>query len=70
MKTVSLKIVDMHCTSCSVLIDTVLEELPGVKQSKTSYTLQKVEVEFDEAQVTTDKMIAVIKTEGYTAVSV
>ncbi len=69
MKKVILNLTGMHCTSCSVLIDTVLEELPGVKTAKTSYALQKVEVDFDASQINPDKMIAAIKQEGYEAVS-
>lgn len=57
----------MHCTSCSVLIDTVLEELTGVKSAKTSYADSKVEVEFDPTQVQLERMIAAIRSEGYEA---
>ncbi len=65
MEKITLKLTGMHCTSCSLLIDTVLEELPGVQYSKTSYADQKVEVEFDPEKVNTQQMIQVIKTEGY-----
>lgn len=58
----------MHCTSCSLLIDTALEELPGVKSAKTSYADQKTEVEFDEEKIKPEQVIAVIKSEGYTAI--
>ncbi len=68
MKKITLKLTGMHCTSCSVLIDTVLEELPGVKSAKTSYAQEKVEVEFDPNQIDTQQMIKVIKSEGYEAV--
>ncbi|HCM38090.1 MAG: Copper-translocating P-type ATPase [Candidatus Gottesmanbacteria bacterium GW2011_GWB1_43_11] len=67
MKKVTLKLNGMHCTSCSVLIDTVLEELPGVKSSKTSYADQKVEVEFDPNLVDTQQMVVAIQSEGYEA---
>ena len=67
MTKVKLKIDGMHCTSCSVLIDTVLEELDGVKSSKTSYADQKVEVEFDPAKVNVPQFISTIKSEGYEA---
>jgi len=67
MKKLTLKITDMHCTSCSVLIDTVLEELPGVKSSKTSYADSKTEVEFEEDKVSLDQLLTAIKSEGYTA---
>ncbi len=67
MQKVTLKLTGMHCTSCSVLIDTVLEELPGIKSSKTSYADQKVEVEFDPAQIDTQRMVTTIQSEGYEA---
>lgn len=68
MQKITLKLTGMHCISCSVLIDTVLEELPGVKSAKSSYAEQKVEVEFDPAQVQLAQMIEVIKSEGYKAI--
>jgi copper chaperone CopZ len=67
MKKIILQLTGMNCASCSVLIDTVLEELPGVSTSKTSYATQQVEVEYNESLVKPDQMIAVIKSEGYEA---
>lgn len=67
MKNITLKLTGMHCTSCSILIDTVLEELPGVRSAKTSYVNQKVEVEFDESQVKIPQLLSTIKSEGYEA---
>ena len=68
MKKVTLKLKNMHCTSCALLIDTVLEELPGVKSSKTSYAEAKVEVKFDPTMVNLNQMFEVIKNEGYEVV--
>jgi copper chaperone CopZ len=67
MKTITLKLTDMRCTACAILLDTVLEELKGVKASKTSYAEQRIQVEYDEALVSPEQMFAVIKDEGYTA---
>ena len=64
---VILKLTNMHCTSCAILIDTVLEELPGVKSSKTSYADNQVEVEFDPTLVNVNQILQVIENEGYTA---
>ena len=61
----SLKLSGMHCTTCSVLIDTVLEELDGVHTAKTSYAKQLVEVEYDDTKVNLKTMALVIKNEGY-----
>lgn len=65
MTKIIFKILKMHCTSCSVLIDTVLEELKGIKSAKTSYANQTTEVEYDPSQITPEKMIETIKKEGY-----
>lgn len=67
MKKVTLKLNGMHCTSCSVLIDTVLEELDGVNSSKTNYVEATVEVEFNPAKIDVPQFISVIKSEGYEA---
>lgn len=61
------KITDMHCTSCAILIDGDLEDLNGVKSSKTNYAKGETEVEFDLKKVSEDKILEVIKKSGYTA---
>lgn len=61
------KIDGMHCTSCALNIDMDLEDLAGVKQSKTSYAKQETEVEFDEEQVDEEKVLQVITSLGYKA---
>lgn len=65
MKKITLQLTGMHCTSCSLLIDAALEDLPGVKSAKSSYVSQKVEVEFDPTKVALEQMIKAIKSEGY-----
>ena len=67
MHKVTLKLTGMHCTSCSVLIDTALEELPGIDSPKPSDADQKVEVEFAPTQIDAQRMIATIQSEGYEA---
>lgn len=62
-----LKIMDMHCTSCAMNIDFDLEDLNGVKSSKTNYARQICEVEFDEEKLTVEKIIEQIQKTGYRA---
>lgn len=59
------KIDGMHCTSCALSIDMVLEDLEGVKSSKTSYAKQITEVEFDEEKVSLVEIGKVIEKLGY-----
>jgi len=62
------KIKDMHCTSCSLIIDMDLEDLDGVEKSKTSYAKQATEVEFDPEKVSEQKILETIKKSGYNAI--
>jgi len=61
------KIEGMHCSSCAFNIDFDLEDLDGVKSSKTSYAKQECEVEFEIDKVKEEDLIEVIKKAGYTA---
>ena len=61
-----LKIEGMHCTSCAMNIDFDLEDIEGVKSSKTSYAKQECEVEFDPGKITDQIIMETIKKTGYT----
>lgn len=60
-----LKIQGMHCASCAMNIDDELEDIDGVRKSKTSYARQRTRVEFDEALVSLSAISATIETLGY-----
>lgn len=64
------KITGMHCTSCALTIDMDLEEVEGVKSSKTSYAKAETEVEFETDKVKDEDLIEVIKKAGYTVMNV
>ena len=66
MKKVVFKIVDMHCTSCSISIDGDLEDTEGVKRARTSYAKALTEVEFDPASVSEKQLKEIIRKTGYT----
>ncbi|MEK7521897.1 MAG: cation transporter [Patescibacteria group bacterium] len=63
------KIDGMDCVSCAVMIDDVLEEVPGVLSSKTSYAKGETEVEFDEGKTTEEDVAASIEQGGYSVES-
>ena len=67
MKTQKFKIEGMHCSSCAMNIDGELEDLKGVKESRTSYAKMVTEVTYDDTLVTITKIINTIKGIGYTA---
>lgn len=66
-QTVIFQLAGLHCTSCTLLIDNTLEDLPGVKSSTANYAQQKVEVHFDPQQITASKLQKAIETLGYGA---
>jgi copper chaperone CopZ len=70
MKKVTFKIVDMHCTTCSITIDGDLEDMGGVKKAQTSYAKALTEVEYDPERISENELLKVIKQAGYTAEAV
>lgn len=60
-------ITGMHCTSCALMIDSDLEDMDGIVSSSTSYVRQETIIEFDEVKVTHEKILDIIKKNGYDA---
>lgn len=60
-----IQIDGMHCNSCALNIDFDLEDLPGVKSSKTSYAKQLSEVEYDQDKLSLDQIQKQIQKTGY-----
>ena len=57
----------MHCASCAMLIDGVLEDLPGVKSASASYARQLVDIEYDETKVSVETILSAVSDAGYAA---
>lgn len=62
-----LRISGMHCVSCSLLIDSELEELPGVHSAATNFARAETEISFDSQKVTLAAIKKTIRTLGYEA---
>mgnify|MGYP005854421531 CR=1 FL=1 len=60
-----IEIDGMHCVSCSVNIDGVLEELLGVVEARTSYAKGKTIVVYDKEKVSERKIRREIVKLGY-----
>ena len=67
MKKVTLNILDMHCVNCAITLQSLEDDLPGVKQVDASYRSGKMAVEFDETKLTVERIITAIRELGYTA---
>ncbi len=66
----TFRVLDMHCTNCSMRIESIEDELPGVKEINASYHKQQMIIEFNEALVSDEQIIAAVKKKGYQAVPV
>lgn len=60
-------VTDMHCSNCAMRLQTLEDDLPGVKQVDASYQKQQMSVIFDDVVVTVAKIIEAAKKLGYTA---
>ncbi|MCI2420638.1 cation transporter [Saccharopolyspora sp. K220] len=65
--TATFRVTGMHCGSCSLLIDDVLEDLPGVHRTRTSVKDGRSVVELDLAKSGPADVIAAITSVGYQA---
>ncbi|QES24451.1 heavy metal transporter [Streptomyces venezuelae] len=55
----------MHCTSCGLLIDDELEEVPGVRSARTDVRSGRSTVQFEEgALVDSDALVAAVRQAG------
>lgn len=67
---VQLSVSGMHCHSCGLLIDEVVEELDGVTRSATDTRRNTTAVTFDPTRVSVDDITAAIAEVGYVATRV
>lgn len=58
---------DLHCSNCSMRLESIEDELAGIKEIDASYHKQQMIVEFDETVVSEDQIIAAAKKKGYQA---
>lgn len=62
------KISGMHCSSCAMMIDGDLEEVKGIKSSKTNFAKSETEVGYEADKVSEKIIIDTIKKTGYSTV--
>ncbi len=63
----TFRVADMHCSNCAMRIESLEDELPGVKSISASYVKGQMVVEFDEARISAEAIIAAVAEKGYTA---
>jgi copper chaperone CopZ len=57
----------MSCSSCPMKVESIEDDLPGIKQVSASYQKGNMVVEFDETKVTEAQIIAAVAKRGYQA---
>jgi copper chaperone CopZ len=57
----------MHCSNCAMNIEGIEDDLPGIKQISASYQRGQMMVEFNEALVSENQILAAVETRGYRA---
>ena len=66
--TITLKLSGLHCSSCSLNIDSDLEDLPGVISTSTSYAKQESVITYDPKLTSPSQFTTVIEKLGYTVI--
>jgi copper chaperone CopZ len=64
------KVEDMHCANCAMRIESIEDDLSGIKEVNASYVKQQMIVEYDENAVSVDEIITAVKQKGYQAIPV
>lgn len=61
---------DMHCANCSMRLESIEDDLPGIREVNASYHKQQMTVEFDETQVSEEQILSAVKKKGYQALPI
>lgn len=64
----TFKVTDMHCVNCALKIESLEDELPGVRSVSASYAKGQVVVEYDETRLSPEQIVTAIRRKGYTAI--
>ncbi len=59
------RIPGIECAMCAMALQSLEDDVPGVRRANASYRHQRLEVEFDETKVTEEELLAAIVDLGY-----
>jgi copper chaperone CopZ len=63
----TFRVEGMHCSNCPMEVESIEDDLLGIKKVSASYQKGQMVVEFDEKLVSDDQIIAAVKNRGYHA---
>ena len=58
----------MHCSSCVMLLEGIADEVDGISIIRADFRKQRIEVEYDETNVSQEQVVEAVKKEGFVAV--
>ncbi|HSO11035.1 MAG TPA: cation transporter [Anaerolineales bacterium] len=61
---------DMHCSNCSMKLESIEDDFPAIREINASYHKQQMIVEYDETRLTVDEIIVAAKNKGYQAIPI
>jgi copper chaperone CopZ len=64
----TFKVSDMFCSNCAMKLESLEDDLPGVREVNASYHKLALTIEYDETKLTDEQIIEAVKKKGYTAV--
>ena len=57
---------DMHCSACVMKLESLEDDLPGVKKVEASYQKQTMLVEYDDSKIEIEDIQKAVESLGYT----
>ncbi len=67
MSTQLFSVPKMHCSACVMLLEGLEDEVKGIEKVEASFKRQQMKVQYDETQVSVEKIIEAARNEGYEA---
>ena len=67
MKKVNLRLKGMGCAACANKIETVIKDVPGVRECSVNFAMETSKVEYDEQIVNVEKIQNAVANAGYSA---
>ncbi len=55
----------MHCLNCAMRVESIEDDLPGIKQASASYHKGQIYIKYDETQVNEAQIETAVKELGY-----
>ena len=62
---VTLKIDDMHCSNCVMILEGIEDRLAGIRSAQASYHKGQLVVEYDENTLRLEKIVEEVTRLGY-----